>query len=126
MYFCCRWTLPYLTESKRKGVEKLFYLLDKEGMVDIKYREYNWALNNIVPPPQHLPDPRATSTSSATREIIAIPNYIHPHPDLQTRSTNRNAYRQALKSTTNILCNKFPTMQSISGQKHFEEENFKK
>ena len=54
---CCRWTLPYLTEIKRKGVENLFYLLDKEGMVDIKYREYNWALNNIVPPPQHLPDP---------------------------------------------------------------------
>ena len=52
-----RWSLPYLTEAKRKGVETLLYMIDKEGMVDLKYREYDWALNNITPPPAHLPDP---------------------------------------------------------------------
>ncbi len=53
-----RWTLPYLREDKKKGIERLLYLMDKEGMVDLKYTDYDWSLNNISPAPvQPVPQP---------------------------------------------------------------------
>ena len=80
------------------------------------------------------------TTSCRRPSTSLIPNYIdllshsrnhsHPelhasHPDLQTRSTNRNAYRQALKSTLISCAINSPPCKVLQA-KTFRRSKFKK
>lgn len=42
-----RWTLPHLTEKRRRELQILLGVLEQQGMVDIVYRDYNWNLNKL-------------------------------------------------------------------------------
>ncbi|CAH1787699.1 unnamed protein product [Owenia fusiformis] len=40
-----KWTLPYVCEDKQYGIETLLDMLETEGQVDIRYKDYDWRLN---------------------------------------------------------------------------------
>ena len=80
------------------------------------------------------------TTSCRRPSTSLIPNYIHllshsgnhshaelniHHPDLRTRSTNRKAYRQALKSTLISCAINSPTCKVLQA-KTFRRSKFKK